>query len=270
MQKISFSGGSGPLPPPALQNISIRGIVGPGDQVLIAGFQIIGPGNPKTILIRGMGPSLGGGLNTPTISLYNGAGTLIASNTGWRNNSSTNLALLNVVAPGNDGDSALAYGNFAPGAYTLILSGGSGVGQIELYDVTLQSSSPSLNSKLATFAARGYVQGGSGAMTMGFILGATRQAVVRATSLSTLPPLSPVLADPVLSLYAGGTQIALNDNWQTDPNHNQISSYGIAPGNSLESAMLPTMGAGSFTASVSGHSDAPNGYTLLEYFDVTP
>jgi hypothetical protein len=269
MQKISFSGGSGPLPPPALQNISIRGIVGPGDQALFAGFQIIGPGNPKTILIRGMGPSLGGGLNTPTISLYNGAGTLIASNTGWRNNSSTNLALLSVVAPSNDGDSALAYGNFTPGAYTIILSGGSGVGQIELYDVTLQSSDSALNSKLAAFSARGYVQGGSGAMTMGFIVSRSRQAILRATSLSTLP-LSPVLGDPVLTLYSGGSQIASNDNWQTDPNQAQISGYGVAPGNYYESAMLPTIGPGAFTASVSGHSNAPNGYALVEYFDVTP
>jgi len=271
IQKISFSGGSGPVPPPALQNISIRGIVGPGDQALIAGFQIVGPGNPKTIIIRGMGPSLGGGLNTPTISLYNRYGNLITSNTGWRNNSSTSLALLSSIAPTNDGDSALVYGSFTPGPYTAILSGSGGVGQIELYDVTLQSSTPSLNSKLANFSARGYVQAGTGTMTMGFILSATRQAVVRATSLSTLPPLSPVLADPLLSFYsAAGTLVASNDNWQTDPNHTQISNYGLAPGNYYESAMLLSMGAGSWTASVSGHSNAPNGYAILEYFDVTP
>jgi len=80
-------------------------------------------------------------------------------------------------------------GNFTPGAYTIVLSGGSGLGVIELYDVTLQSSNASLNSKLAAFSTRGYVQDGSGAMIMGFILSATRQAIVRVTSLSTLPPL---------------------------------------------------------------------------------
>ena len=271
IQKISFSGGSGPVAPPALQNISVRGIVGPGDKNLIAGFQIVGPGNPKTIIIRGMGPSLGGGFNNPTISLYNSAGTLVASNTGWRNNSSTNLALLSAFAPGNDGDSALVYGNFTPGAYTAVLSGGGGLGLIELYDVTLQSSNPALNSKLAGFSARGYVQSGTGTMIMGFILSGPRQAVVRATSLSTLPsPLSPLLADPLLTLYTGGTQIASNDNWQTDPNHTQISNYGLAPGNYYESAMLPSVGAGAYTLTLSGHSNAPDGYALLEYYDVTP
>jgi len=105
---------------------------------------------------------------------------------------------------------------------------------------------------------------------MGFILSATRQAIVRVTSLSTLPPLSPVLADPLLNLYAGGTQIASNDNWQTDPNHAQISADGVAPGNYYESAMLPSVGPGSFTAVASGHSDAPDGYALIEYYDVTP
>lgn len=272
IQKISFSGGSGPVAPPALQNISVRGIVGPGDKNLIAGFQITGSGNPnpKTIIIRGMGPSLGGGFTNPTISLYDSAGTTLASNTGWRNNSSTNLALLSAVAPTNDGDSALVYGNFTPGAYTAVLSGGGGLGLIELYDVTLQSNNPSLNSKLAAFSARGYVQSGTGTMIMGFILSAPRQAVVRATSLSTLPPLSPLLADPVLTLYAGGAQMAFNDNWQMDPNSAQISNYGLAPGNYYESAMLPSVGAGAYSVTVSGHKNAPSGYALLEYYDVTP
>jgi hypothetical protein len=141
---------------------------------------------------------------------------------------------------------------------------------IELYDVTLQSTNPSLNTRLAAFSARGYVQSDPGALVMGLILSAPRQAVVRATSLSTLP-LSPFLADPILRLYnGGGTEIAVNDNWRTDPNAAQISSYGVAPGNDYESAMLPSVGAGFYTANVSGKSNAPNGYALLEFFDVTP
>jgi hypothetical protein len=265
MQQLQFSGGPVPPAPPAVLNISIRGVVRPGDGALIAGFEI-GPGNPKTIIIRGLGPSQPGGLNAPTLGLYSSTG-LIKSNFGWSNNSSTDLALMSVVLPTVPGDCALVYGNFTPGFYTVVLSGGStGTGQIELYDVTLQSTTPSLNSKLKSFSARGYVSP-TGPMTMGFILGATRSGVLRATSLSTLPPsLSPRLPDPMLTLnnYVGG----FNDNWMTDPNHVAIQASGHAPGNPLEAAIYPSMGANSWTTTVTGHS-GQEGYTLVEFFDCT-
>ena len=265
MQQLQFSGGPAPTAPVAVLNISIGGVVRPGDGALIAGFEI-GPGDPKTIIIRGLGPSLPGGLNAPTLLLHGSNGD-IKSNTGWSNNSSTDLALMSAVLPTAPGDCALVYGNFTPGFYSVVLSGGSiGSGLIELYDVTLQSTTPSLNSKLKSFSARGYVSP-TGPMIMGFILGATRSGVLRATSLSTLSQyLSPVLPDPTLTLnnYVGG----FNDNWMDDPNHVAIQASGHAPGNPLESAIYPSMGANSWTATVSGHS-GQEGYALVEFFDLT-
>jgi hypothetical protein len=267
MQQIQFSGGPVPPAPLAVLNISIYGVVRPGDGALIAGFEI-GPGNPKTIIIRGLGPSLGGGLNTPTLTLYGGNGQPIKSNTGWSNTpSSTDLALMSVVLPTAPGDCALVYGNFTPGFYTVILSGGTiGSGLIELYDVTLQSTTPSLNSKLKSFSARGYVSP-AGPMTMGFILGATRSGVLRATSHSTLGPyLSPVLEDPMLTLnnYSGGS----NDNWMVGPYYPAVANSGHAPGDPREAAIYPSMGANSWTTTVTGHG-SQEGYALVEFFDCT-
>ena len=70
-----------------LLNISTRARVLTGDQVLIAGFIITGSG-PKTVIIRGLGPSLtsagvSGVLADPTLELHQGSTTL-ATNDSWK------------------------------------------------------------------------------------------------------------------------------------------------------------------------------------------
>lgn len=256
-----------------LANVSIRGIVRPDDQALIAGFHIAGPGNPKTIIIRGLGPSLQGAeyASDLTFQQFYEPPTLLATNQGWHNLSSTDKALLGGLALASSGDSAVVYGNFVPGSYSAVLSGGTGLGLIELYDQTLQFANPALNSRLTNFSGRGYVQPGDGSLIMGLVVNGTRTAVVRGTSLSSLAPagLSPVLSDPFLGLNSTSTPPASNDNWQTDPNSAQISLYGFAPGNYLESALLPTLAPGASTVLLSGNPSAPSGYALLEYFDVS-
>ena len=73
-----------------LANISTRGSVGTGDDVLIGGF-ILGPdgGASSTILVRAIGPSLAaaqvaGPLEDPEIELYDGNGASIAFNDNWK------------------------------------------------------------------------------------------------------------------------------------------------------------------------------------------
>lgn len=68
-----------------LINISTRGVVGTGADVLIAGF-IIGGTTPKTVLVRGRGPSMAGApffvpgtLPNPFLRLFSGQ-TVIAEN----------------------------------------------------------------------------------------------------------------------------------------------------------------------------------------------
>lgn len=276
IQKLQFSGAAPSPTPIAVTNLSARAIVGPGDKNLIVGFRVGGAGNsrPKTLVIRGIGPSLGSGsLPTPTISVYNSSGTLIATNHGWTNLSSTNQALLGVLAPTNANDSAVVYGNFTPGQYTAVLNGGSGLGLIDLYDVTWQSPDPAENSALTNISARGYVQAGSGSIIVGFTTRRGRTMDVRATSISTLGPagFSPVLADPTLTCYKGSTQTDYNDNWQTDPDHVAIMNDGLAPGNSLESALRPPVAsAGGYTVICAGKSNAPDGYAIVELYDVSP
>jgi hypothetical protein len=75
-----------------LINISTRAFVGTGNDVLVAGFWTIGS-TSQTLLIRAVGPGLAASdpalsgltLVTPTLTLYDSSGKIIATNTGWGN-----------------------------------------------------------------------------------------------------------------------------------------------------------------------------------------
>jgi hypothetical protein len=125
--------------PSRLLNISTRGTVGTGENVLIGGF-IVGDGG-KTVFIDAKGPSLAAsGVTNPVqatqIGLYFGS-QLIASNNGWRNNANAGEITASGLAPTNDKESALQVA-LEPGAYTAIVSSGdgsSGVGLVEMFGV---------------------------------------------------------------------------------------------------------------------------------------
>jgi hypothetical protein len=77
-----------------------------------------------------------------------------------------------------------------------------------------------------------------------------------------------VLADPVLELHdSTGAVIASNDDWQDSAQASQIQQSGIAPTNSMESAILITLSPGSYTAVVSGYGST-QGNGLVEAYEM--
>ena len=72
-----------------LGNVSTRGLVQTGDDVLIAGF-IIGTGESDTVVVRAIGPSLtDDGIANPLqdpsmLDLYDADGVVIMSDYNWR------------------------------------------------------------------------------------------------------------------------------------------------------------------------------------------
>ena len=123
-----------------LANISTRGFVNTGSDVMIAGF-IIGAGNGSRVLIRGLGPSLATAgianpLSNPFLELRNGNGALIQSNENWKEAQQQEIQAAS-LQPSNDSESALA-ATLATGNYTAILSGvngTTGVGLVEVYNI---------------------------------------------------------------------------------------------------------------------------------------
>jgi hypothetical protein len=125
-----------------MANISTRGFVDTGDNVMIGGFIVGGDSaGHATVVARGIGPSLAGSgvanpLQDPTLELHNGQGTTIQTNDNWKDTQQTEIEQSG-LAPTNDAESALV-ATLAPGNYTVILSGkadGTGIGLVEVYQL---------------------------------------------------------------------------------------------------------------------------------------
>jgi hypothetical protein len=126
-----------------LANISTRGFVDSGDNVMIGGL-IVGGGNAvgsARVVVRALGPSIpvAGALSDPTLELHDGSGTLVDSNNDWktRPDGSSQQAEIEATAipPTNDLESALVR-TLSPGNYTTIVRGvnnTTGVGLVEAY-----------------------------------------------------------------------------------------------------------------------------------------
>jgi hypothetical protein len=125
-------------------NISTRGLVGTGQNVLIGGFII--DGGPKLVLVRVLGPGLAqysitAPIMDPTVTLYHGQ-TPLASNTGWQNQSSPAIVSeiqATHLSPPAAGDDAILI-QLEAGAYTSIVEGATGdtgTALVEVYEVLL-------------------------------------------------------------------------------------------------------------------------------------
>lgn len=126
---------------PKLSNISARGFVASGDEVLIGGF-IIGGGNETArIVVRGIGPSLSGAgvanpLADPVLELHDSSGALISSNDDWISSQESDLQTVG-LAPSTANESAILT-RLPAGAYTAIVRGkndGTGVALVEVYNL---------------------------------------------------------------------------------------------------------------------------------------
>jgi uncharacterized repeat protein (TIGR03803 family) len=132
-----------------LANISTRGFVDSGSNVMIGGLIVDGGtgGSFARVILRAIGPSLAasgiqGVLPDPTLELHNASGAIIASNDNWKTRSDGTSQQGEIeatsVPPSNDAESALVQ-NLAPGNYTAIVRGTgstSGIAVVEAY--TLQ------------------------------------------------------------------------------------------------------------------------------------
>jgi hypothetical protein len=130
-----------------LANISSRGFVDTGDNVMIGGLIVGGSsGGAAKVLVRALGPSLTGSgvtgvLPDPTLELHDKDGVIIVTNDNWktRPDGSSQQAEIEATTlpPGNDLESALVR-SLPPGNYTAIVRGmnnSTGVGLVEIYNL---------------------------------------------------------------------------------------------------------------------------------------
>src|SRR5262249_713325 len=114
-----------------LSNISTRGLVETGDQVMIGGFIIEGA-ESKTVILRPIGPGLAqfgvpDPLADPTLELHNSTGALIASNDNWQTTQIGGIITVDQLtstqnsglAPSQASESAII-ATLPPGSYTAV------------------------------------------------------------------------------------------------------------------------------------------------------
>jgi hypothetical protein len=126
-----------------LANISTRGFVRTGDNVMIGGFILGGGPDSTAIAVRGIGPSLSqsglsNALADPTLELRDNNGALLISNDNWQDDQVSAAQLsAHGLAPHDPLESGI-FTSLPPGAFTAILAGtnsGVGLGLVEIYNV---------------------------------------------------------------------------------------------------------------------------------------
>jgi cyclophilin family peptidyl-prolyl cis-trans isomerase len=127
-------------PGSSILNISTRGQVQTGQDVMIGGLIIVGEGSQR-VLVRALGPSLAGAgitnpLADPTLTLYDGQGTQIDFNDNWQDNPAAADIEATTIPPTDPKESAVLQ-TLAPGGYTAIVRGTgaapTGTGLVEVY-----------------------------------------------------------------------------------------------------------------------------------------
>ena len=255
---------------PQALNLSTRGNVSGGDNVLIGGFIVTGT-VPKPMVLRALGPSLSGfGLSNvltdPVLSVYDSSGNLVGTNDNWQSDVNHVGVEAYGLAPANPLESAQIR-TLVPGAYTVIVTGKDatpGIGLVEVYDINALA-----NAKFVNMSTRGSVGTVDNVLISGFIIGDVDSAtvVVRALGPSLVAyGVSGVLSDPTLTIYdSRGSVIASNDNWEVDPNAGLVQKNGLTPPNALESALVLHLPAGAYTAVVRG-ANGGTGVGLAEVY----
>jgi hypothetical protein len=120
-------------------NLSTRGFVETGDNILIGGFITGNRNGSINVLVRALGPSLPAAvpnrLMDPILELYNENGAIMATNNDWQDSQKTDIEQTGI--PPSDPRESAIHVSLAPGAYTAILRGvnATGNGLVEVYNI---------------------------------------------------------------------------------------------------------------------------------------
>jgi len=281
-----------------LVNLSTRGLIEAGASALVGGFVVSGSSaGRETLLIRGIGPSLSAAgipaaecVPSTSLQLFSGP-SVIASNSGWTTATDSGAAASQAATEtgafpltnwaGGGGDSAVVT-TLAPGAYSVVVTPAPGtppayvtghIGLVEIYEVAATGG-----AQLTNLSSRGAMGANDAQLVIGATLGGGGQArlLIRAAgpALAQNFGLSPVLSDPVLTLYDhSGATLAGNDDWSDSAQTDQIRSLGRSigafpfPEGSADSALIILLSSGPYSARLGAKiGTAPSGLALVEIY----
>jgi alpha-tubulin suppressor-like RCC1 family protein len=250
--------------PARLANISTRGKVLTGGDVMIAGFIIEGSA-AKTVVINVAGPSLANygvanPLANPRLTLVRSTDqTILAANDDWQVQANpADVAAINASGfKPNDALEPALIATLGPGAYTAIVEGANGLTGAALVGV-FEVDHPEV--PMVNISTRGQVLTGSDVMIAGFIIQGTsaKTVVVNVAGPSLVNyGINNALQNPTLTLVRSSDNviIATNDDWQNQANAADVAAItatGFKPNHTLEPAIIATLPPGAYTAIVQG------------------
>jgi len=264
-----------------ISNLSARAEAGVKDGVLTPSFVIEGT-QPKRILVRAIGPTLRNfGLSNPipdpVITVFNSSQASIATNDNWGaagnlddlSASSNRLGAFALNAGSKDAAILLT---LAPGAYTVQVSDALstvGPAMAEVYDADQDAG----GSRLSNMALRGKAGSGDSTLIGGFVISgnSARTLLIRGIGPTlTKFGVSGALADPVLKLFAQGSDTPLytNDNWggaQAIVDAAAKTGAFALEATAKDACLLVTLNPGAYTAHLVS-SDNTTGVGLLELY----
>jgi len=266
-----------------LVNLSSRGFVGTGDEVLIAGFGVEGIGEMK-LMSRSVGPRLAdfqvaNTLVDPVMSVrVLPEGNEIASNDDWSQALSESELMeleggTGAFTLSSSVKDAVVVGEYGPGLYTNLLSDGSGSTGIALLEVYELASSRTADARLVNLSTRGYVGEGEAVLIGGFVIEgeSNMNLLIRGVGPGLVNQGLPnPLANPMLTLYSGSEVLAENDDWGEDRASEKlqvfedVGAFSLASG-SQDAAMLVTLGQGLYTVILDGGA-GDTGIALFEIY----
>jgi hypothetical protein len=269
-----------------LSNASVLARAGTGTESLTVGVTIGGGSGTKSVLIRGIGPTLGtlgvpGVLADPILTIFQGQ-TQVGGNDDWGSDS-TNAAAVSAanttvgafpLAAGSK-DAALYGTGINAAGYTIQLAGKAGTvgtGLIELYDPAAAATITANTPRVTNVSALTFGGTGSNTLILGFTVGGTgtRRLLIRASGPGLIPlGVAGTMPDPKLELFNGaGTKVDENDTWAagTLATQNSVGAFAF-PANSKDAVLVVTLAPGGYTAQVTAVGGA-TGVALVEIYEL--
>ncbi len=263
-----------------LSNLSILTNLSSAADNFTMGYVVSGadPTNPKPLVIRAAGPSLGalgvpGTVEDPKLELFAGSAKTL-ENDNWGGSASLTAALANVGAFAYTGplskDAALAASLTTRDNSVKVSATGAGAVIAEIYDAspgdaftttTPRLANVSVLKNLGTSLTAGFVVGGSG----------SKQILIRAIGPGLASfGVGGTVADPQLRLFSGANVIGANDNWSGAPvlatAFTAVGAFNL-DATSKDAALLVTLAPGNYTVEVTGVGNT-TGVALVEVYEV--
>jgi hypothetical protein len=239
-------------------------------------IRVVGPGLAPILAPYGI---TSGWVTDPSLQVFSGT-TAVLSNNNWGTGGSDLpgfMAQAGAFPLSAGSTDAALVATLAPGRYTVLALGGTGMVLTEVYELLEAGETPGAR-RMSNISIRGPVGTGNDILIAGVNIQGSmpKKVLIRAAGPGLVKigvPVASALANPRLRLYSGSTLVKENDDWYSSADVALIGAAATGIGafafdaTSPDAAILVTLEPGSYTAQVDGVGNT-TGVALIEVYEV--